>query len=349
MTRIAFPRPDPDRSREALESRPNDLVYLTTAKGLRIPAIYVKNKSATSKFTIIYSHGNAEDIGLSLPYLDLMSGLLDVSVFAYEYPGYSLSEGEPSEEGVYDAINAAYRHLTDVLDIDHGDLVAFGRSIGTGPSVDLCSRMPRIAGCVLQSPLESGMRVIETAGHCMSFGLYPIDIFRSYQKVEAIRCPVLVMHGEEDTVVPVDNGKALYERLKSRPWHEGVAYEPLWFPGAGHNDMPEILCLQHCRRFLAFLRGRSIAQKAAASGANPNPPNPNPTPAPTEGKGLAVMGLDGCLDMGKNGCGSAPTTEKAAASSKEQAYGCLDTDMGDIGCGSAPCGSEGPPPSSAKQ
>ena len=95
MTRIAFPRPDPDRSREALESRPNDLVYLTTAKGLRIPAIYVKNKSATSKFTIIYSHGNAEDIGLSLPYLDLMSGLLDVSVFAYEYPGYSLSEGEP--------------------------------------------------------------------------------------------------------------------------------------------------------------------------------------------------------------------------------------------------------------
>ena len=149
----------------------------------------------------------------------------------------------------------------------------------------------------------------------------------------------------------MDNGKALYERLKSRPWHEGVAYEPLWFPGAGHNDMPEILCLQHCRRFLAFLRGRSIAQKAAASGANPNPPDPNPTPAPTEGKGLAVMGLDGCLDtdMGDIGCGSAPTTEKAAASSKEQAYGCLDTDMGDIGCGSAPCGSEGPPPSSAKQ
>ena len=67
VSAIAFPNPPRDLSAHALQSpeRSNQLKFLTTAGGDRIPAIHIRRPSA--KFTVIYSHGNAEDVGLSLP------------------------------------------------------------------------------------------------------------------------------------------------------------------------------------------------------------------------------------------------------------------------------------------
>ena len=273
VSAIAFPNPPRDLSAHALQSpeRSNQLKFLTTAGGDRIPAIHIRRPSA--KFTVIYSHGNAEDVGLSLPYLDLMSELIDCNVLAYEYPGYSLSEGgEPSEQGTYEAINAAFHYINDVQDVGAENVILFGRSLGTGPSVDLAARTPGLAGVILQSPLESGIRC--AIGTITSCTLYPLDIFRSYQKIDSINCPVLIMHGTEDEVVPCDNDRALFAALQTRPNHQDLHYDPIWIPGRGHNDMPEMECLDHCRRFLAFLKGRQEAR--AASLGVPKSTNANP-------------------------------------------------------------------------
>ena len=96
VSALAFPVPDKEWSADLLLERTSQLVRLQTKKnGLSIPAISIKG-SSTAQFTIIYSHGNAEDVGLSLNYLDRMASLCDCNIFAYEYPGYSISDGEPS-------------------------------------------------------------------------------------------------------------------------------------------------------------------------------------------------------------------------------------------------------------
>ena len=128
---------------------------------LRIPAVHIQ--SDERKFTIIYSHGNAEDVGLSLPYLDRLSRRCNCNVLAYEYCGYSIAEGEPSEKNCYECIDAAYRYLTAGRQsvVDPSSIVLFGRSLGTGPTVDLAARLlskttgkgSSLAGVVLQSPL----------------------------------------------------------------------------------------------------------------------------------------------------------------------------------------------------
>eukprot|EP00980_Cylindrotheca_fusiformis_P020241 scaffold7316_cov123-Cylindrotheca_fusiformis.AAC.16 len=233
VSAIAFPNPPKEYSADELRARP-DLKFLQTKSGLKIPAIHIKHPE--SKFTIIYSHGNAEDVGISLYYLDIVSHVLRSSVIAYEYPGYSISDGEASEKNCYEAIDAAYE------------------SLGTGPTVDLCSRSPKIGGCILQSPLESGIRCF--IGVCSSYTLYPLDIFRNYSKVEQIKCPVFIMHGMNDNVVPCSNGKAIYAELQERPFHDSVDYPPVWIPGSGHNDMPQDVCLDHSRKFLKFLDRR---------------------------------------------------------------------------------------------
>lgn len=270
VSTLAFPNPPRDLSAHALRERTNQLIFLQTQSNDRIPVIHIKRRNANAKFTVIYSHGNAEDVGLSLPYLDLLSEMCNCSVLAYEYPGYSLSEGsDPSEQGTYEAINAAYHYLSDVLDIDGSNIVLFGRSIGTGPTVDLAARTRRLGGVILQSPLESGIRC--AVGQVPSCALYPIDIFRSYQKIDSIQCPVLIMHGTDDEVVPCHNGRALYAALESRPNHNDLHYDPVWLEGRGHNDMPHMECLSHCRRFMAFLKGRS--EVAATSISTPTASN----------------------------------------------------------------------------
>lgn len=194
--------------------------------------------------TILYSHGNAEDLGLCLKYLDRLAEICGADVLAYDYPGYGISEGSASEEGCYAAINAAYAHLQQT--VHPSRIVAFGRSIGSGPTVDLVSRESEIRGMILQSPLESGARAV--LGEKTSYWGYSLDIFKNYEKVEDIECPVLVMHGTEDEVVPIQNGRNIHAGCQN-------AVEPFWIEGRGHNNMPEQLCFQRIREFLDQLDG----------------------------------------------------------------------------------------------
>jgi len=251
ISAIAFPYPPKHYSEDALRSR-QDLKFLKTKTGIQIPCVHITKCGA--KFTIIYSHGNAEDVGLSLNYLDVISDTLDASVIAYEYPGYSISGGRPSEKNCYEAIDAAYKYATETARIDPSQIILYGRSLGTGPTVDLCSRSPNVSGCILQSPLESGIRCF--IGVCSSYTLYPLDIFRNYSKIELIQCPVFIMHGMDDGVVPCNNGRALYAQLQERPIHSSVQYPPLWIPNRGHNDIPEEIVLNSSRKFLKFLETR---------------------------------------------------------------------------------------------
>ena len=128
------------------------------------------------------------------------------------------------------------------------------------------------------------MSVKESAGRCVlgemaSYVLYPLDLFRSYEKIKKLAAtPVFIMHGVDDNVVPYSSGKAIYMSLveeRTRLYRESnqlmygdgkqsVKYPPKWIPGVGHNDMPELECLNDVTKFLAFLdqRQRNIEDEA---------------------------------------------------------------------------------------
>jgi fermentation-respiration switch protein FrsA (DUF1100 family) len=194
-------------------------IALTAGDGVRISAVHLPNPEA--EFTILYSHGNAEDLGLVAPMLARLREW-GFAVLAYDYRGYGTSGGTPSERGVYEDVEAAYFHLTRTLGVPARRIIAYGRSVGSGPAVDLAARRP-LAGLVVESGFVTAFRVMTRVP------LLPFDEFRNVDKMARVRCPVLVMHGEEDDVVPVVHGRRLFR----------AAREPkrfLWVPGAGHND-----------------------------------------------------------------------------------------------------------------
>jgi len=245
VERVAFPVPPKSRFEEALKKR-SDLLYLETESEDQIAAVHIRRGLRGTDRVILYSHGNAEDLGQRLNYLDLMSQLCASDVLAYDYCGYGFSEGTPTEETCYESIEAAYEYLLQHFPPNR--IILFGRSIGTGPTVELAVRHPELRGVVLQSPMESCGRVV--FGPAASWLGYRMDLFRNYEKMDQVQCPVLVMHGTEDDIVPLGNGLAIHEACKN-------PVEPLWLEGYGHNDLPNEICLRRVREFLDKMDGLS--------------------------------------------------------------------------------------------
>lgn len=185
-----------------------------------LAAVWLPNSAA--RFTILYSHGNAEDLGDDLPILRALHDR-GFAVLAYDYRGYGLSTGRPSERNAYADEDAAYAWLTREMAVPPGRIIVHGRSLGGGPAAELASR-ERVAGLVLESTFTSAHSV-------SSLGrLFPFDRFRSGHRLADVRSPVLVIHGTADEVIPIAVGRRLFE----------LAREPkqaLWVDGAGHNDL----------------------------------------------------------------------------------------------------------------
>jgi fermentation-respiration switch protein FrsA (DUF1100 family) len=197
-----------------------EIIKIETADGGRISAIYLEEPN--SEYTILYSHGNGEDIEGVREVLELLQ-YKGFSVLAYDYRGYGTSAGSSSEKKSYKDVEAAYEHLVGELNTPAERVIALGRSVGGGVATHLACRK-KVAGLILESSFVSAFRVATRVP------LLPFDKFRNISKIKKVRCPVLVIHGKKDKVVPFWHGEKLYKR----------ANEPklkFWVEEAGHNDL----------------------------------------------------------------------------------------------------------------
>ena len=201
-----------------------DDIFLIPVTGKeKIAVTYLKNPKA--EFTLLFSHGNAEDLGRMRRYLH---GFVEhgFAVFAYDYRGYGLSSGKPSETNTYADITAVYKYLTETLKIPPEKIIAYGRSVGSGPSCYLAEHQ-KVAGLVIQSGFVSAFRVVTR------IAIIPFDKFPNLSRMKNIKCPVLVMHGRRDRVIPFWHGPKLYNAAPGPK----LCY---WVDQAGHNNLEYI-------------------------------------------------------------------------------------------------------------
>jgi len=188
-------RPQPSSYRDT-----DGIVKLPTHDGLRISARYLPNPRAS--FTILYSHGNSEDLGDIEHALATLHNL-GFAVFAYDYEGFGTSQGVPSEHHAYRDIDAAYDYLTTALAVPPDRIIAYGFSVGGGPAVDLASRNP-LAGLIVESAFVSAFQVV------VPIPLLPFDKFPNLDKIAAVKCPILILHGTADSMIPAQHAEKLF-------------------------------------------------------------------------------------------------------------------------------------------
>lgn len=127
-----------------------------------------------------------------------------------------MSSGKPSEKNLYADIEAAWSLLRNRYSVAAENIILYGQSIGTVPTVDLATRH-EVGAVILHSPLMSGMRVAFPKTKRTWF----FDVFPSIDKVPKVQSPVLVIHGTDDEVIDFSHGITIYERCPK-------AVEPLW-------------------------------------------------------------------------------------------------------------------------
>ncbi|XP_023513045.1 protein ABHD17C-like isoform X2 [Cucurbita pepo subsp. pepo] len=164
-----------------------DVLKLSTKRGNQVVALYVKNSSAT--LTLLYSHGNAADLGQMYDLFVELSVHLRVNLMGYDYSGYGQSTGKPSEQNTYADIEAVYRCLVERYGAKEEDVILYGQSVGSGPTLDLATRLPNLRAIVLHSPILSGVRVMYPVKRTFWF-----DIYKNIDKIPLVNCPVLVIH-----------------------------------------------------------------------------------------------------------------------------------------------------------
>lgn len=227
------------------------VTQLRTASGTRIAVVHVPNPDA--RFTLLFSHGNAEDVGQNQPYFRLLREA-GFAVLAYEYPGYGPSQGRPSEKGAYEAADAAYDHLTRELGVPSERIIMLGRSLGAAAALYLAARRP-VGGVVLESPFVTAFRVLTRVP------IFPFDKFDNLSRIGRVRAPLLIIHGTADSVVPTWHGRRLFQ----------AAPEPKqawWVEGADHNDLMLVAGKAYFERLREFANEVASRQEGAGSGGS---------------------------------------------------------------------------------
>jgi fermentation-respiration switch protein FrsA (DUF1100 family) len=202
-------------------------VKFATDDGLTLHGWFVPADSAPARFTVIVFNGNAGHRGFRAPLAAALASH-GVATLLFDYRGYGDNTGRPTEDGLARDARAALGYLKTRTDIDPARIVFFGESLGAAVALRLSTETPPFA-LVLRSPFTS---LTDIGRHHYAF--LPVrwllrDRYPSLERVASVSSPTLVIAGDRDSIIPVDQSKRLYEAL-------GTEKRLVVIAGADHND-----------------------------------------------------------------------------------------------------------------
>ena len=200
-------------------------IYIETIDNIKIQSYLIPDNSSDK--LLIYFHGNSGNIRNRLQDLIRLNSF-GINVLGIGYRGYGKSQGKPSEDGIYIDGKSALDYATDDLGFKEEDIIIFGRSIGTTVAINVSQNI-RINRLILVTPLTSGKDYAEASGLGFISSLAG-DSFDNINKIAKVSCPILVIHGSHDNVIPFEMGEAIFNKAQSKKMFINIE-------GANHNNL----------------------------------------------------------------------------------------------------------------
>lgn len=200
-----------------------------SASGAKLHAWYVPVPH--SRGTVIISHGNAGNISYRVPLMEMFLKQ-NLAVLAFDYQGYGKSDGKPTIDHVCEDGLAAYDFLTKDRGVEPSKIIVYGESLGGGVASYIAANR-KVAAIVLQSTFSSLPHIARSK--MMLMKLYPNFLFPknrldSAKLMAGAHAPLLIVHGNNDTIIPVAEAQELFK--KAADPKKLVTIE-----NANHNDM----------------------------------------------------------------------------------------------------------------
>lgn len=208
--------------------------------------------------TILYSHGNACDIGIIFEEMKAFGKKFKCNILLWDYPGYGHSKGKSSEESITKTIQKVYDYWLLKLSEENDKLILMGTSLGTGATCHLASYLSNFRhdfinhenhkyydGIILECPLSS---VISTVlPQTLAYSSYSVDMFTNYWLILNVDKPVFIIHGEKDLVIPWKASETLSKNLGKN------LYEFWLVQNAGHNNLRTIMPEEYYDKISFFI------------------------------------------------------------------------------------------------
>lgn len=180
-----------------------------------IPCLYLREKTVGSSKLLLYFHGNAEDVGLSLRDLDILKKSLKINILAMEYRGYGVHVDADgcSADKIREDCDYVYNYLLRELHLKESDIIVFGRSIGTGPATFL-SANNKPAAVILMSAYTS-IRDIAKQQFKIVGGLMHSH-FDNLKLIPKVTSPTFFIHGKMDDLILYQHSERLFEAIGAK-------------------------------------------------------------------------------------------------------------------------------------
>lgn len=209
--KIFFPEPDLQITPDQI-GLPYDEVKLPSSDGVMLHGWYVI-AAAKPRATVLYLHGNSGNIGSCLENVKQLV-LLGMNVLVIDYRGYGGSTGQPSEQGLYDDAEAAWRYLLDTRKVSPQEIVVYGQSLGGAVASWLAAR--HTPGALI---LEAAFTSLPDSA-AERYPWLPVRWLSRYRfdtlaTLKTVRCPVMIVHSIDDEVTPYRHGLRLYDAVDS--------------------------------------------------------------------------------------------------------------------------------------
>ena len=221
MVFFPYPGEDVNPGRVGIRYQP---VSLTTSDEERLALWQLEPDAPIAD--VVYFHGNGGNLSVWLPVF-VAAHRHDLRVLAVDYRGYGRSTGTPSEEGLLlDAeavVRYAHAHRTPGR-----PLVYWGRSLG-GAIAAAATRVQKPDGLILESTFPDKASVIRRQPILRALNLLSAWRFSTRDWLRGFDRPVLVMHGDHDSIIPYRLGEELFAQLDSPKTFVTLR-------GADHND-----------------------------------------------------------------------------------------------------------------
>ena len=229
--------PGPDAGRLRLKGEPVQAVHLRTADHQRLTGWYLP--PVGDRPVMLFLNGRVGGLALQAGRWRRIARQ-GVGFLAINYRGYGGSSGRPTEQGLNLDARAAYAWLSRRLRAER--IVIHGYSLGTGVAVRLAAGHSARA-LILEAPFTALEDVIDQKALGLPVGLLLRDPYRSRDWIDKVTAPVLIVHGDRDSVVPFEEGQTLF----------GLAHQPKAFvriAGGDHNTLTRDGLYDHVWRFL---------------------------------------------------------------------------------------------------
>jgi len=184
-------------------------IYFRTQDKIVLNGWFVPNNRARA--TILYCHGNAGNISHRIEMIKLLHDL-GFNVFIYDYRGYGNSAGSMFEKGTYLDVEAAYNYLIDSRRINPDEIIVYGRSLGGAVAINLALHQ-EVKALIIDSAFTSISAMVSRLYPVLSFLRNVTTIkYDNLSKISNIKVSKLIIHSEEDEMIPVSDGQKLFEK-----------------------------------------------------------------------------------------------------------------------------------------